>query len=163
MRKISVQSAGSEAARRVASRAPGPNVAPGGVAWARWWASRDATACGGRRRQHQQLDGARHVRRARGRVVDRTLVHRRNPLGGLGRPAEHGRDPGALRLEGERAADRTEADDAEGVGPHAEEAIRAGPGTLARGGHASLVPVVGWKRTGSPRSGLPAFGTTGNA
>src|SRR2546430_12229826 len=46
MRKISVQSAGSEAARRVASRAPGPNVAPGGVAWARWWASRDATACG---------------------------------------------------------------------------------------------------------------------
>src|SRR5216110_482838 len=46
MRKISVQSAGSEAASRVASRAPGPNVAPGGAASARQWARRDATACG---------------------------------------------------------------------------------------------------------------------
>src|SRR5205807_2760330 len=46
MRKISVQSAGSEAASRVASRAPGPNVAPGGAARARQWARRDATACG---------------------------------------------------------------------------------------------------------------------
>src|SRR5207302_8312433 len=46
MRKISVHRAGSEAARRVASRAPGPKVAPGGVAWARYRASSDATACG---------------------------------------------------------------------------------------------------------------------
>src|SRR2546421_5257390 len=31
----------------------------------------------------------------------------------LGRPAQHSRDPGALRLQRERAADRAEADDAE--------------------------------------------------
>src|SRR2546427_3142277 len=47
MRKISVQSAGSEAASRVASRAPGPNVAPGGAASARQCASSDATLGGG--------------------------------------------------------------------------------------------------------------------
>src|SRR5207245_10822990 len=48
----------------------------------------------------------------------------RTPLGALGRPAEHGRDPGALRLESERAADRAEADDAELGGAHAEETSR---------------------------------------
>src|SRR6184192_3310719 len=41
MRKISVQSAGSEAASRVASRAPGPNVAPGGATFGP--GARDAT------------------------------------------------------------------------------------------------------------------------
>src|SRR5213079_23975 len=58
------------------------------------------------------------------RGEDRALARRRDPLGGLGRPAEHGRDPSALRLEGERAADRPEADDAEFGGAHGEETSR---------------------------------------
>src|SRR5207253_8826695 len=81
---------------------------------------------GGWRGQDQELDRACHVRRAGRRVVDRALARRRDPLGGLGRPAEYGRDPGALRLEGERAADRTEADDAEFGGAHVEETSRNG-------------------------------------
>src|SRR5439155_8316571 len=69
-------------------------------------------------------DRARHVRRAGRRVVDRALPRRRDPLAGLRGPAEHGRDSGAFRLQGERAADRAEADDAELGGAHAEETSR---------------------------------------
>jgi len=83
---------------------------------------------GGGSRQHQQLDRARHVGRAGRRVVDRPLPHRGNPLGELGRPPEQGRDPGPLRLQRERAADRPEADYAEGVKTHGME---TSPTTIA--------------------------------
>ncbi len=46
MSRISDQSRGALAARRVVSRAPAPSVAPGGAASARKWASSDATTCG---------------------------------------------------------------------------------------------------------------------
>src|SRR6266404_5720189 len=51
-------------------------------------------------------------------VVERALACRGHPLRGLGRPAEHRGDAGPLRLEGKRAADGTEADDAEFGGAH---------------------------------------------
>src|SRR5207247_2074504 len=84
-------------------------------------------------------------------------ARRRDPRGGRGSRAEHGRDPGALRLEGERAAERTEADYAERVGSHAEEAIRAGPGTLARGEHAAPVRRRGLETNREPKQWAPGL------
>src|SRR5437016_2403070 len=107
---------------------------------------------GGRRGEHQQLDGACHVHGAGRRVVDRALARRRDPLGGLGRPAEHGRDPSALRLEGERAADRTEADDAERVGSHGMETSPT-PRSRKRRGRPGSEPPSRRAKTSSPYSG----------
>ena len=80
---------------------------------------------GGGRREHEQLDAARDFLYTRGRVVHGAVLRRGGPLGGLGRPAEHCGHAGALRLPGERAADRAEADDAERGGTHGMEASGA--------------------------------------
>ena len=80
---------------------------------------------GGGRREHEQLDAARDFLYTRGRVVHGAVLRGGGALGGLGRPAEHRGDAGALRLPGERAADRAEADDAERGGTHGMEASGA--------------------------------------
>ena len=75
--------------------------------------------------QHQQVDRASDVRRARRSIVDRALARRRHPLGRLRGPAEDGRHARLLRLPRERAADRAEADDPESRGAHGEKASPA--------------------------------------
>ena len=75
---------------------------------------------GGRRREDEQLRRARHVGGAGRRVVDCPLLHRGGALRGVGAPAEHRRDAGALRLEGDGPADRAEAENAQGVGTHGD-------------------------------------------
>ena len=73
--------------------------------------------------QHQQVDRAGDVRRARRSVVDRALARRRHTLGRLRGPAQDRRYTCLLCLPRERAADRAEADDAESRWAHKEKAI----------------------------------------
>src|SRR5205085_10330415 len=104
-----------------------------------------------------QLDRAGDIHGAGRGIVDRPALCGRGPFRRVGRPAEHGRDAGALRLERERAADRAEAEDAEAGGAHRMEASRSRLGRKREGrlGSGAALRPSAWAKM--PQSQPPSW------